>query len=43
VTDSTASVQSGGAVGLLTYLSSGSTNAPVTFRFDDYSVTNIHP
>ena len=43
VTDSTASVQSGGAVGLLTYLSAGSTNAPVTFSFDDYSVTNINP
>jgi len=43
VTDSTASVQLGGAVGLLTYLSSGATNAPVTFSFDDYSVTNINP
>ena len=43
VTDSTASVQSGGAVGLLTYLSAGSTNAPVTFSFDGYSVTNINP
>ncbi len=41
VTDSTASVQGAGAVGLLAYLSRGSTNVPVTFSFDDYSVTDI--
>ncbi len=39
VTDSTAGLQSAGGVGLRTYLSSTSTNAPVTVSFDDLVVT----
>jgi glucose/arabinose dehydrogenase len=38
-TNSTTQLQSAGAVGLRAYISSGLTNAPVTFGFDDYSVT----
>jgi CSLREA domain-containing protein len=38
-TNSTAALQTTGAVGLRTYISSGLTNAPVTFRFDDFLVT----
>jgi hypothetical protein len=34
-TDSTASLQSGGGVGLVTYLSGSATNAPVIASFDD--------
>lgn len=34
-TDSTAALQTAGAVGLHTYVSSSATNAPWTFRFDD--------
>jgi hypothetical protein len=36
-TNSTAAVQGAGSVGLRVYMSS--TNAPVTFGFDDFSVT----
>jgi hypothetical protein len=36
VTDSTASLQAAGAVGLGTYLSGSATNAPVTASFDDF-------
>lgn len=36
VADSTAALQAPGIVGLRTYLSSGVTNAPVLFRFDDF-------
>ena len=39
VTDSTAGLQAAGGVGLRTYLSSTSTNAPVTVSFDDLVVT----
>jgi hypothetical protein len=38
VTNSTAAVQTAGNVGLRTYVSSGLTNAPVAFGFDDYHV-----
>jgi hypothetical protein len=39
VTDSTASLQTAGAVGLRAFLTSGVTNAPVVFTFDDVLVT----
>jgi CSLREA domain-containing protein len=42
-TNSAAAVQSAGAVGLRTYVASAATNAPVTFSFDDYSVSLIQP
>lgn len=38
-TDSTASLQVAGAVGLRSYLSSSATNSPVLFAFDDLLVT----
>ncbi|HSK32931.1 MAG TPA: PKD domain-containing protein, partial [Propionicimonas sp.] len=38
-TDSTAALQAAGAVGLFTYISAGSTNAPWVFRFDDFVAT----
>lgn len=38
-TDSTPSLQSAGAVGLRAYVASSVNNAPVTFSFDDYSVS----
>ena len=37
-TNSAASVQGNGSVGLRAYMSAGTSNAPVTFGFDDYSV-----
>jgi hypothetical protein len=37
-TDSTAGLQGGGSVGLLSYLSSAATNAPVVARFDNFEV-----
>jgi hypothetical protein len=40
VTDSEPSLQTAGAVGLRTFVSSTSTNAPITFTFDDFRVTN---
>jgi CSLREA domain-containing protein len=40
VTDSEPSLQAAGAVGLRAFLASGVTNAPVTFTFDDLSVTS---
>jgi CSLREA domain-containing protein len=39
VTDSTSSLQTGGAVGLRAFLPSGVTNAPVVFTFDDLLVS----
>jgi hypothetical protein len=39
--DSLASLQAPGAVGLRASLSASSTNAPVTFSFDDFRVTSI--
>ncbi len=39
VTDATPSLQGAGTVGLRGYLGNGTTNAPVTYSFDDYSVT----
>jgi CSLREA domain-containing protein len=39
VTDSAASLQTAGAVGIRTFLASGVTNAPVVFTFDDLLVT----
>jgi hypothetical protein len=39
VTDSTANLQTAGAVGLRAYLSSTVSNAPVIFTFDDFLVT----
>jgi PKD repeat protein len=40
-TDSTSGFQTAGSVGLATYLSGSSTNAPVTIAFDDYAVTKL--
>jgi PKD repeat protein len=40
VTDSTAALQQSGASGVLSYLSSAATNAPVTARYDDLQVTS---
>ena len=42
-TDSTAALQSAGAVGVVTYLSSGSTNVPLVVRIDDLLVTTTDP
>jgi hypothetical protein len=39
-TDSDASLQVAGAVGLRTYIAGTSTNAPVLFTFDDVRVTS---
>jgi PKD repeat protein/aryl-phospho-beta-D-glucosidase BglC (GH1 family) len=39
VTDTTAGMQAGGSVGLNTYLSSSTTNAPLVVRVDDLGVT----
>ena len=39
VTDSEASLQNPGAIGLQTYLSSNATNAPVVGRFDNLTVS----
>jgi CSLREA domain-containing protein len=41
-TDSTASVQGAGSVGLRLWLQGKVTNAPVTFRFDDYSALALN-
>jgi hypothetical protein len=41
-TDSQASVQVAGSVGLRVWLNGSVTNAPVTFRFDDYSVATAN-
>lgn len=38
-TDTTASLQDAGSVGLMAYLSSAATNAPVIARFDDFTST----
>jgi hypothetical protein len=40
-TNSNAVCQQSGSVGLRTYLSASVTNAPVTFRFDNYTVTSL--
>ena len=40
-TNSAASLQVAGAVGVRSYLSSSTTNAPVLFSFDDFRVTSI--
>jgi hypothetical protein len=40
-TNSAASVQGNGSVGLRLYMSGGTTNAPVSFGFDDLSVTSV--
>jgi hypothetical protein len=37
-TDSTAALQAAGAAGLNSYISSSTSNAPVTFAFDDFTV-----
>jgi len=42
-TNSNASLQGAGLLGLRTYIASATTNAPVTFSFDDYRVTGITP
>ena len=42
-TDSEASLQAAGAVGLRTYISSTTTNAPVLFTFDDLRVASVQP
>ena len=42
-TDSNASLQAAGALGLRTYIASATSNAPITFSFDDYRVTSIAP
>jgi trimeric autotransporter adhesin len=41
ITDTAASIQASGGVGLRTYLSSSATNAPVLFTFDDLLVTSV--
>jgi hypothetical protein len=43
ITDSTAELQAGGAVGVRTYLSSTAINVPVLFTFDDLLVTSGSP
>jgi hypothetical protein len=40
-TNSAASLQLAGSLGLRAYLGGATTNSPVTFRFDDYRVTSI--
>jgi hypothetical protein len=40
-TNSAAALQLAGGVGLRAYVSSGTTNAPVTFTFDDFHVTGV--
>jgi PKD repeat protein len=42
-TDSTAALQSAGSLGVLAYLSSGATNAPVTVSIDDFVATTTNP
>ncbi|MEP7377990.1 MAG: putative Ig domain-containing protein, partial [Chloroflexota bacterium] len=42
-TNSNASLQGAGALGLRTYIASATTNAPVVFGFDDYRVTSLGP
>ena len=42
-TDSSAALQSAGSVGVLAYISSGATNAPVNVRFDDLLATTTNP
>lgn len=41
VADATASLQSAGAIGLRTYISSAATNAPVVFSFDNFRATGL--
>jgi len=41
VTNAEASLQGEGAVGVRSYLSSRTTNAPVTFTFDDFQVVDL--
>jgi hypothetical protein len=40
-TNSNAAVQSAGAVGLRSYLSGSTSNAPLVFRYDDFLVTSF--
>lgn len=40
-TDSTVSLQGAGAVGILTYISSGAANAPIVLGFDDFMVESL--
>ena len=40
-TDSASSLQTAGAVGMRTYLSSTATNAPLVFSFDDFRATSV--
>jgi len=42
-TDLTAALQGPGSVGLRTYISGQSTNAPIRFAFDDWRVTYLDP
>ena len=42
-TDTAASLQGAGVVGLYSYLSGSATNAPVTIRYDDFVVTAATP
>ena len=40
-TNSVAALQAPGGVGIRTYLSGATTNAPVLFSYDDFLVTSI--
>jgi hypothetical protein len=40
-TDTTASLQGAGSVGLIAYLSGSATNAPLVARFDDFSANRL--
>ena len=42
-TNSNASLQGAGSLGLRTYIGGATTNAPVTFSFDDDRVTRLAP
>ncbi len=42
-TDSTAGLQAAGAVGLTTYLSGSTTNAPTTVKFSSFSAGPLQP
>jgi hypothetical protein len=42
-TDSTAGLQAAGSVGLRTYLSGSTTNAPITLTLDDFTAVHVSP
>ncbi|GAB3669833.1 hypothetical protein GCM10027589_38050 [Actinocorallia lasiicapitis] len=42
-TDGTAALQAAGSVGLRTFLSGSTTNAPITLTVDDFSAVRTHP